>query len=83
MEILYFAWIREKIGTNSETILLPDNISKVQDLLLWLQASSDKHASALKDLSIIKVAVNQEYAKLDDPISNDDEVALFPPVTGG
>lgn len=83
MEILYFAWIREKIGANSETILLPDNISKVQDLLLWLQGSSDKHALALKDLSNIKVAVNQEYAKLDDPISNDDEVALFPPVTGG
>ena len=55
----------------------------VAELVAWLRDRGPGHAEALKDLSSIRVAVNQSYAKPGDPIGPDDEVALFPPVTGG
>ena len=67
----------------SETVSPPDSVLTVNDLLLWLSERSNSHAEALKDLSSIRVAVNQEYASSDSPVKAGDEVALFPPVTGG
>lgn len=83
MKLLYFAWIRERMGIPSETVSPPDSVLTVNDLLLWLSERSNSHAEALKDLSSIRVAVNQEYASSDSPVKAGDEVALFPPVTGG
>lgn len=83
MKILYFAWIRSKIGNSEETIDLPDGVSTVNDLLEWLREQGPGHAEALQDLSVVRVAVNEEYAGFDAPVSAGDEIALFPPVTGG
>ena len=83
MKILYFAWIRSKVGLAEETIDLPDDVSTVKDLLDWLRERGPQHAGALQDTSIVRVAVNEEYASLDALVAADDEVALFPPVTGG
>jgi sulfur-carrier protein len=58
-------------------------VTTVAELLTWLQKRGPGHAEALADLGALKVAVNQEYAHPDDPVSPGDEVALFPPVTGG
>ena len=71
------------MGIPSETVSPPDSVLTVNDLLLWLSERSNSHAEALKDLSSIRVAVNQEYASSDSPVKAGDEVALFPPVTGG
>lgn len=83
MKILYFAWMREYIGSSSEEFELPAEIKNVGMLADHLKKQSEGHAKALSNLNVVRVAVNQVYANLDTPISNDNEVAFFPPVTGG
>ena len=83
MKLLYFAWLREKTGTGSEMISPPESVATVADLLDWLEARGPEFESALQDRDAIKVAVNQDYAGLDTAVRADDEIAIFPPVTGG
>lgn len=83
MKILYFAWLRTRIGMGEEVVSLPPEVRTVADLLPWLQTRSPRHAEALADLRLIRVAVNQDYARPEHPLASGDEVALFPPVTGG
>ncbi len=83
MKLLYFAWLRTKIGTGSEEIEPPEGVADVAGLLYWLKGRGDGYADALADLSLVRVAVNQEYVALDHPVAAGDEIALFPPVTGG
>jgi len=83
MKLVYFAWIRQKIGLTEETVAPPADVSRVGELLDWLAARGPNFQAALKNRDIVKVAVNQDYAGLDHPIGPNDEIALFPPVTGG
>ncbi|WP_372396628.1 molybdopterin converting factor subunit 1 [Azospirillum sp. HJ39] len=83
MKILYFAWLRSKIGVPTETVELPAGVDTVGALVDWLKTRSPRHADALANSKVVKVAVNQEHVPYDHPISATDEIALFPPVTGG
>jgi sulfur-carrier protein len=83
MKLLYFAWIRTKIGIAEETVSPPDGVATVAALLGWLQGRGPGYADALANLKVVRVAVNQEYVPVSHPIAAGDEVALFPPVTGG
>ncbi len=83
MTLLYFAWVREQIGRDAEEIALPSDVQTVAALLDWLRSRGGGYASALNDLSVIRVAVNQEFAAPDHAVADGDEIALFPPVTGG
>ncbi len=83
MKLLYFAWLKDKTGVAAEEVALPAEVTTVAELLAWLGARGPGYAEALADLSAIRVAVNQVYAKPGDPVAPGDEVALFPPVTGG
>ncbi len=83
MKILYFAWLREQTGIGSEDVDLPDGITDVAGLVDWLAGRSAGHAAALGDTSRLRVAVNQQAVGLDQSVTADDEVAFFPPVTGG
>jgi len=83
MKLLYFAWLKTKTGIAEEEVAPPPEVATVADLLAWLQGRGPGHAEALADLSALRVAVNQEYALPGDPVRPGDEVALFPPVTGG
>jgi molybdopterin synthase sulfur carrier subunit len=83
MKLLYFAWIRAKIGIGEEQVTLPPHVANVGDLLDWLVSRGDNYAGALKERKVVKVAVNQEYVGAGHPVKTGDEVALFPPVTGG
>ena len=83
MEILYFAWVREKIGTGAEQVELPVGVATVAGLVEHLAGRSPGHAAAFSNRASIRAAVNQDFATLDTPVSNSDEVAFFPPVTGG
>lgn len=83
MRLLYFAWLRTKIGTAEERIDPPAGVTDVASLLDWLKRRGPAFAEALKDTRTVRVAVNQEYVGWDHPIRPGDEVALFPPVTGG
>jgi len=83
VKLLYFAWLKTKTGVAEEEVELPAEVTTVRDLLDWLKARGPGYGEALADLDAVRVAVNQDYARPGDPVAPDDEVALFPPVTGG
>ncbi len=83
MNILYFAWVREKTGISSEDVHVPKTVGTVVELVDWLKARGGGYAEAFADQNVVRVAVNQEYVTIDHAVSDDDEVAFFPPVTGG
>jgi sulfur-carrier protein len=83
VKLLYFAWLRTRVGCAEEEVPLPPQVHDVAGLLDWLRARSDRHAEALRNLGLVRVAVNQDYVGLTHPVREGDEVALFPPVTGG
>jgi molybdopterin synthase sulfur carrier subunit len=81
--LLYFAWVREAVGVDSEQITLPAHITTVSALLDHLATQSPGHAAALADRTRIHVAVDQQFANAETPITGAKEIAIFPPVTGG
>lgn len=81
--ILYFAWLRERIGIGEEQLRLPEGVSTVAGLIDWLSACSAAHAAAFSNRQSIRCAVNQDFAEAATSIGPGDEVAFFPPVTGG
>ena len=83
MKLLYFAWIRTNLGVSGESVDVPSEINDVRALLDWLINRGESYRAVFSDLSLIRVAVNQEYVDLDHPITKGDEIAFFPPVTGG
>lgn len=83
MKLLYFAWLRQRIGSAEESVTPPPEVTTVGALLAWLATRGPGYAEALQDLSVVRVAVNQEFAQSGDAVKAGDEVALFPPVTGG
>lgn len=83
MRILYFALLRERVGMAEESVTPPESVRTVADLLAWLRNRSDGHQAALANPALVRVAVNQDYAQPDHAVQAGDEVAIFPPVTGG
>ena len=83
MKILYFAWLREKAGVSAEEVSVPEGVRTVQGLVDWLKRRSPGHAAAFENAALVRCAVNQDFAALDAPIGETDEIAFFPPVTGG
>jgi len=70
-------------GVAEEDVTPPADVTDVAGLLAWLKGRSAGHAAALADLAAVRVAVNHDFARSDDPVAADDEIALFPPMTGG
>lgn len=83
MKILYFAWLKEKTGVGEEDVTLPDGVRDVSGLVTWLKGRGVGFAEAFADESIVRAAVNHEHVTLDHAVAEGDEVAFFPPVTGG
>jgi molybdopterin synthase sulfur carrier subunit len=83
VKLLYFAWVRQRIGSSEEDIAAPPSITTVAALVEFLRRRGAGYEAAFRDLKLLRVAVNQEHAGFDAPIGPDDEVAFFPPVTGG
>lgn len=83
MKILYFAWLRERVGHAQEETSPPAGTGTVAELIDWLAGRGENYAAAFADRTVIRAAVNQEHAALDTAIGPDDEIAFFPPMTGG
>ena len=83
MKLLYFAWLRQKTGIGEEDLALPPQVTNLQQLAALLAARGNGYAEAFGDLTRLRAAVNQEHVGFDTPIAADDEIAFFPPVTGG
>jgi len=83
MKILYFAWLRTKTGIGEETVEPPAEIADVAGLIDWLKTRGPGHAAAFANLAVVRAAVNQEHVAPDHPVTAGDEVAFFPPLTGG
>ncbi|MCV2892899.1 molybdopterin converting factor subunit 1 [Lentibacter sp. XHP0401] len=81
MDVLYFAWVRERIGLPREVVETKANT--VAELVTELSAREERYAAAFEDLSALRVAVDQELADFDAPLKGVREVAFFPPMTGG
>jgi molybdopterin synthase sulfur carrier subunit len=81
--ILYFAWLRERTGTSQESVSPPDHVQTVGELVAWLAERSPGHASAFANRRTVRCAVNQEFADPAARVGPGDEVAFFPPMTGG
>lgn len=83
LHILYFAWLRERVGTAEEEVALPEGVGTVGELVAWLRARGPLHAAAFANARTVRCAVNQDFATPETPVKPGDEVAFFPPVTGG
>ncbi|KQU49651.1 molybdopterin synthase sulfur carrier subunit [Sphingomonas sp. Leaf339] len=83
IRMLYFAWVRESVGTGEEVVDPPATVATVAALIDWLATGSAAHAAAFAERDRLRAAVDQVFVPLDAPIGGAREVALFPPVTGG
>ena len=81
--ILYFAWLKQKIGVGREDIDLPDEVRTVAGLISYLETRSPGHKSAFERRDVIRAAVDQSFSKPESSIAGAREIAFFPPVTGG
>ena len=81
IDVMYFAWLRERIGERSEQVAT--EAATVADLVEELRARSEAHALAFSDMTSVRVALDQELTDMDAPLAGVREVAFFPPMTGG
>ncbi len=82
-KLVYFAWVRERIGKAEEEITLPSSVVTVADLLNHLKMMGEEYETALQFPDVIRVAIDQEHVEHDEPIGDAREIGIFPPMTGG
>ncbi|MFK8250584.1 molybdopterin converting factor subunit 1 [Ancylobacter terrae] len=83
MRIVYFAWVRERIGRDADEIDPPPEVRTVGDLAAWLAGRGEEYASAFADPKVVRAAVDRVHARPGSPIAGAREIAFFPPMTGG
>jgi len=83
MDLLYFAWVRERIGVGHEHVDPPEAVRTIADLIAWLAERSAGHAEAFAEPPKLRAAIDQKFVPLDALLGDAKEVAIFPPVTGG
>lgn len=83
VKLLYFAWVRERIGRAEETVELPAHVTTVADLIGWLKTRGPEFEHAFVRGDLIRTAINQAHVKHAAPLEGAREIAFFPPVTGG
>ena len=83
VELVYLAHLRDRLGLPGERVALPGDVADVGALLAWLRSRGGAWSSELAPERAVRVAVNHDVAQADTPVRTGDEVALFPPVTGG
>ena len=82
-KLVYFAWVRERIGKSYEEVDVPDDVETVRQLLDWLKTRGEEYEAALQHADAIRVAIDMEHVHHTDKLGTPFEIALFPPMTGG
>jgi len=83
VRLVYFAWIRERIGKAGEERELPETVASIGDLIAHLSTLGEEYAAAFEVPKVIRAAINEELVEHDEPIAGAREIGLFPPMTGG
>ncbi|MBO0333073.1 molybdopterin converting factor subunit 1 [Sneathiella sp. CAU 1612] len=83
MKILYFAWLKTKLQMTEETISWSEDCRDTDSLVRWMKTRGPAFAEVFSDLEVVRIAVNQEYITGNTTLGKEDEIAFFPPVTGG
>lgn len=83
MKLVYFAWVRERIGKAEEEIALPQSVGTVADLIGWLSRRGEEYAHAFENPKVIRAAIDRIHARPESSIADAREIAFFPPMTGG
>ena len=83
MKLVYFAWVRERVGKPDETVSPPDGITTVADLIGWLKTRGEEYAYAFENEGVVRAAIDRVHAKPGTAIAGAQEIAFFPPMTGG
>jgi molybdopterin synthase sulfur carrier subunit len=83
VKVLYFAWVRERIGKPEEDIEPPAGVATVGDLVAWLAQRGEQYAYAFENPKVIRAAIDRSHVTPDTAISGAREIAFFPPMTGG
>jgi sulfur-carrier protein len=83
VKVLYFAWVRERVGKPDETIEPPPGIKTVGELMTWLSGRGEEYAHAFDNPKVIRAAIDRAHVKSDASIAGAREIAFFPPMTGG
>ena len=83
VKLLYFAWVRERIGKNEEVVDPPADVTTVADLMAWLAGCGEEYASAFENPKVIRAAIDRAHVRASAPLAGAKEVAFFPPMTGG
>ncbi len=83
MKLVYFAWVRERVGRTEETVEPPAEVLTVADLVVWLRGRGEEYGHAFENPRVVRAAIDRVHAKPDAPIAGAAEIAFFPPMTGG
>jgi molybdopterin synthase sulfur carrier subunit len=83
MKLLYFAWVRERVGKTEEVVDLPTNIRTVGDVMTWLASRGEEYAHAFENPKVVRAAIDRTHVRPDVAIAGAREIAFFPPMTGG
>ena len=83
VKLVYFAWVRERVGIADETLDIPTDLATVTDLVRWLKARGENYEAAFAKEAVVRAALDQVHAKPQSPLGNAREIAFFPPMTGG
>ena len=83
MKLLYFAWVRERVGKPEEEVELPAGVATVADLVAWLCGRGEEYARAFENPKVIRAAIDRAHVKPETAIAGAREIAFFPPMTGG
>jgi sulfur-carrier protein len=83
VKLVYFAWVRERVGRTDEEVDLPPGIETVGDLVGWLKKRGEEYAYAFENEAVVRAAIDHRHVKPDAAIAGAREVAFFPPMTGG
>lgn len=83
MKLLYFAWVRERIGKAEEEVAPPAGVTTISELMTWLAGRGEEYAYAFENPKVIRAAIDRNHVQPATPIAGAREIAFFPPMTGG